>query len=135
MGVSVLAVILLAGASLFENDFVAAFGCFLVLGSGAAVFDYTGRKKAAKNPDPIYKNNSLPSEKSSLKPILVGIVLFSLAVYASKTATPNDFGSPFPYFLATAFLFLVMPQMVAYRTIRKAKGAKAPETNKAQFRR
>lgn len=101
-----------------SNDYLQAFSCFMVLASGAIVFDYTGRRHASRHPDSIYKPDGLPTGSPRIKAIIVIVTLFWLIGYVTPRAEPGNWGSPMPYFLAVGFLFLVMPQLLARREIR-----------------
>jgi hypothetical protein len=119
VGTSLFCAFLLLAAAGIENDTFASIACFLVLLSGAAMLDVSGRKAAERNPNPLFSPQSLPSEKTKLKPLMVLATLAGLIAYAIATAKPDEWGSPFPYFLAAGFLFLVMPQLLAHRVVRR----------------
>ncbi len=110
--------LLFAASSRATSDWGAVFGCLGILAGAAYVLDRSGRAEAAKRPHPLYSDR-LPSEPSKLKIALVLLVLAGLVMFATLTATSTSFGSSFPYFLAAGFLFLVLPQLMARRVIRR----------------
>jgi len=122
VGVAALGTLLLLGASrAFTNDWLAVVGCFAVLGLGAVALDVTGRRAAVVAPDPIYVSSKLPYERTRLKPFAVVATLIVLVVVVTASARPGKEASPFPFFAAAAFLYLVLPQLLARRAVRRAR--------------
>lgn len=123
-GVVIVVTFLLYGAATkFENDWVAVFACLGVLGISSIVLDRAGRNAAIRHPHPLWYDQRLPYEKSILKNIVVLVVLLIVILSAVETsvetAGTSSYGSPFPYFLAAGFLYLVVPQVFARRIRRR----------------
>lgn len=127
--------LLTAAAKEVSNDYLASASCFFVLLGGAAVLDYTGRRRARESPHPLYKPDGLPYERTPIKPLLVLTTLLAVIVYASVNVEPGEWGSPLPYFLGAAFLFLVMPQLLARRFVRQFDRRAAEREKGLSFRR
>lgn len=123
VGVCVPVVVLLWAASRLSNDWLATFGCFAAIGLAVCVLDYTGRKEAARRPNRLYRAERLPGD-GRIQIIILMTVLIALLVFVSATIKPGQHASAFPYFIAAAFVFLVMPWLVAKRTISNAAKGK-----------
>ena len=117
--VAAVAILLAVVAAAITNDWAAVASCTAVIGLGAAALDVAGRKRATREPDSLYTAQRLPSEKTRLKPAIVSLTLLVVVFYAGATVRPNIRPSPLPYFLAGAFLYLVLPQLLARRVLRK----------------
>jgi hypothetical protein len=133
LGVCALVTVMLGFvAAGFTNDYVRAFGCFLVIMAGAAVVDGVGRKRAEKHPDPRYRPDKLPvgAHDNRLKAILGFTTICLLVGYVTGTASAGTYGSPMPYFLAAEFLILVMPQLVAWRAMRVSSPTASKKSQK-----
>lgn len=120
-GVVLFSIVMLAAvADQFRNDYLASGACFLVLLTGAAALDVTGRRRAVRDPSPLYRPDGLPSGSQRLKVTLVLTTFSAVITHALITVKPGEWGSPLPYFYAAAFLFLVMPQYLARREVRQS---------------
>lgn len=109
---------LLVAASL-ENDIQAVIGCVVVLSIGVFILDKAGRKQAALKPHPLYAPGRLPSDSPKLKFLGLIMTLVFLVIALSLTTRPNEDPSPYPFFLAAAWVMLILPQALARRAIRR----------------
>jgi hypothetical protein len=103
----------LAVTRLVANDWVAVFAFFAALALGAVVLNRLGRERAERQPHPLYRADRLPADRSSGRVRFAAalVTLVALVVYVTATARPDEYGSPFPYFLAGTLLYLVVPQL------------------------
>jgi hypothetical protein len=122
-GVVFLCVVGLLASARLPEDWMAVAGCIVVLSSGAVVLEYTGRAEAARHPHPLYEPGRLPSDSPRLKVVSVVLVLVILVLVISASVRPGQSASPFPFFLAAAYLFLVLPQVLARRALRLYDGS------------
>jgi hypothetical protein len=117
VGVCVAVVILMIGASNTGNDYLDAFACTAVLAFAAVTLDFFGRREATRRPNAIYRSDRLPEFSTRVKNAMRILTLFALLVVVTERARPGVHNSPLPYFLAAAFIFFVIPQMLAWRAV------------------
>ena len=86
VGVVALVTLLSVAAGRMENDYFAVASCTAAIITGTIILDRTGRERAEREPHPLYQADKLPSEKTLLKPVLVGATLVALIVVAGFTA-------------------------------------------------
>lgn len=118
-GVVFLCLVGLLAASKLTNDWVAVAGCIVVVSCGAIVLEYSGRAEAQRHPHPLYIPGRLPSDSPRIKLVSIILTLALLVMVVSVSVQPGQQASPFPFFLAVGYIFLVLPQVLARRAIRR----------------
>jgi uncharacterized membrane protein YfcA len=118
-GVVFLCFVGLFASSVLPADWMKVAGCIVVLSSGGIILEYSGRSVAERKPHPLYQRGRLPSNNPKLKAFLVVTTLSILIGITSATVRPDGFASPFPFFVAGGFLYLVMPQILARQAIKE----------------
>lgn len=109
------------------NDWIAITGCTVVLTIGFLIFEFAGRKEAERHPHPMYEPGRLPSPESKKTRFFAMVLTTSvLIVVVALTVGPNREPSPFPFFLAAAYLFLILPQTQARRAVKEYNAAHVP---------
>lgn len=105
-----------------ENDWIALLAFVVVVGTSAAVLNKTGQERAARDLNPLYGVQKLPTDELSgrIRAAMIIATLLILVAVVAATARPGEKGSPLPHFLAFAFLFLVMPQITGRIAVRRA---------------
>jgi hypothetical protein len=124
VGVVVLCAGGLLASSRASNDWVAIAGCTLMLTIGFLIFEFGGRKEAERHPHPMYEPGRLPVPEDKKTRIFAMVCTASvLIVIVAATVGPNREPSPFPFFLAAEYLFLILPQTQARRALKEYNAA------------
>jgi hypothetical protein len=118
-GVVFLCTVGLLVSAVLPSDILAIAGCVVTLTVGALVLDVHGRRRAAAHPHPLYEPVRLPSDSPKLKVAVMVMTLMALVAVISLTVGPNRQPSPFPFFVAAEWIFLVLPQGLARRAVRR----------------
>ncbi len=124
-GVALLAGVLTVLIALnIRNDWLAVLAFLAVLASASVALDRIGRAEAQRRPDPRYSARRLPREKSFLRSVAIAATLGITLITMTVTAAPDRRASPLPFLLAALFLYLVLPQLLALRIIRRSLSTK-----------
>lgn len=118
-GVVFFCVIGLFAAARLPFDWLAIIGCIAVLTTGGLILERAGRSRAKREPHPLYVPGRLPSDSPKLKIVAIAVTFVLLLLVLSVSVQPNIRTSPFPFFLAAGYLYLVLPQALARRALRR----------------
>lgn len=133
-GVVLLSMVGLLLAAMIPSDVAAIAGCIAVLLAGGMFLDKKGRERAVQSPHPLYEPGRLPQSSPKLKVLAMVMTLVFLVLILGVTAGPDRAPSPFPFFLAAGWIYLLLPQLLARRALRifesaeKKLGEPAKET-------